>query len=84
MNPSSQFETFTLSQLIKRKRFSDIALYAVWTGGLIGIGAAISKVFTAGGLETTTLVVSVLALLASLPVFREKQRIIEVIRRKQN
>lgn len=80
---SEVFTNYTTAALIKRVKFSSLALYTVWAGGTIGILASLSQIVTSGGIESTTFVVSVLALLVSIPVYRERQQIIEIVQDRE-
>lgn len=82
MTPSP-FQAYGLKELQLRKRFSDVALCTVWTGGIIGIIAAIAQIFIGQGLETTTLIISALALLLSIPEYRTRIQIERAIIAKQ-
>lgn len=80
---SEVFTNYTTEALIKRIKFSTLALYTVWAGGAIGILASLSKIVSSGGIEATTFVVSVLALLVSILVYRERKRIIEIVQDRE-
>ena len=54
--------------------FTRFALYTVWICAAIGITAAVSKYFTMGSVEPTTLVFSLIALLLSIPTYRKWRR----------
>jgi hypothetical protein len=84
MNIQEVFEDYSTENLRKRKRLSDMALYAVWIGGSIGILAALSGLISGGGVESTTLVCSVLALLASIPVYFERRKIAGIMAERKN
>ncbi len=80
---SEVFTNYSTEALIKRIKFSTLALYTVWIGGAIGILASLSPIVSDGGIESTTFVVSGLALLAAIPVYRERQRIIEIVQERE-
>ncbi len=80
---SEVFTNYTTEALIKRVKFSSLALYTVWIGGAIGILASLSQIVSSGGIEPTTFVVSSLALLASIPVYRERQHIIGIVQDRE-
>lgn len=80
---SEVFTNYTTESLIKRIRFSSLALYTVWAGGTIGILASLSQIITSGGIESTTFVISVIALLVSIPVYRERQQIVEIVQDRE-
>lgn len=80
---SEVFTYYSTEALIKRIKFSTLALYTVWVGGTIGILASLSQIVTSGGIEATTFVVSVIALLVSIPVYRERQQIIEIVQDRE-
>ncbi len=82
MNISTDFETFTTPQLHKRKKLNNLSLNTIWIGGAIGILAAVSKMFTSGAIESTTLFISIIALLVSIPTYFETERIKSILNQR--
>tara|TARA_Y100000588_G_scaffold359888_1_gene419250 strand:- start:1096 stop:1347 length:252 start_codon:yes stop_codon:yes gene_type:complete len=76
---SPAFENFTTEQIKKRKRLTTLALNLVWIGACIGILAAVSRLFTNGAIEETTLLFSLITILVSVPVYRERKRIDHIL-----
>ena len=62
-------------QLRQRIQFATIAILLVWLGGSIGILAALSKLLFGEPIEMTTLMVSLIALIVSIPVMRERKNL---------
>lgn len=79
---SEVFQNYSTEVLKKRIRFSNIALCTVWGAGLLGVLASFSKLTTTGTVETVTLVISLVSLLASIPVYKEKQKIIGILKNR--
>jgi predicted membrane channel-forming protein YqfA (hemolysin III family) len=76
------FEHHNIKSLRKRKKLSDFALMVVWICGIIGVSAAISKTLQSGEPEILTFLMSVIAVIASIPVFTERQKISRVLKSK--
>ncbi len=77
---AESFEHHNISSLRKRKKLSYIALLTVWIGGIIGVSAAISKTIQTGDPEILTFIMSLLAVIASIPVLLERQKISRVLK----
>ncbi len=68
---SRAFVGYSSQKLNKRLLLTKVALYVVWIGGVFGLVTGFSKSLMQGSIEMTTMVFSVLALLASIPVVKE-------------
>lgn len=79
MNISTDFKSLTTPQLHKRKKLNRLSLNTIWIGGAIGIIAAVSRMFTSGAIESTTLFISIIALLVSIPTYYETERIKNIL-----
>lgn len=79
---TENFETFSTQSLIKRRIFSNVALIMVWIGAAIAIGAVVYRFLTNGEFPSLTLIVSVLALIVSVPVYRERMLISKILNRR--
>lgn len=79
MNISTDFESHTTLQLQRRKKLNTLSLNTIWIGGAIGIIAAVSRMFTTGGIESTTLFISLIALLVSIPTYFETEKIKQIL-----
>ena len=71
----SEFQAFSTTKLIQRLKLSNVAIYVVCIGASIGILTSSLSFFFSGEFATTTAIMSLIALLASRLVVREKRQI---------
>lgn len=79
---SVNFETWPTRNLLNQKRFSIAAVAIVWTGAAFAFGAAMFQLLNVGNLPTTTLLVAIIAVVASIPVYLDAKRIARVLRNR--
>ncbi len=68
--------------LQRKQRFASFALSMVWMGASFAVGAAFYRLSLSGEFPTITFVVALIALLASVPVYREKRMIRSILRQR--
>jgi len=73
MSRFAQLHTLRTPSLVKRLRLTNFALIAVYVGAAIAILASLYTFFMSGILPANTFWVSVVALLASVPVYMERK-----------
>ncbi|MEL6141405.1 MAG: hypothetical protein AAFQ37_14660 [Bacteroidota bacterium] len=77
-----QLDTLSTKSLETRKRFSNLALLCVWIGAGIAFLALLFSLSVTGTFHFTLFVTICLALLASLPVYIEKKRILAILEKR--
>ena len=73
MSRFAQLHTLRTSSLIKRLRLTNFALFMVYVGAAIAILASLYTFFMSGILPASTFWMSLVALLASVPVYMERK-----------
>lgn len=68
--------------LIQKRKFSNFALITVWLGATIALFATCYAWIRDGVLPETTFFMAIIALMASFPVYSEKKRIIEILKKR--
>lgn len=76
-------DTISTAQLIKREKFSRIALLTVWLGASFAIFATCYRFFLDGNLPISTFIMVIIALIASIPVFYEKKQILAILEKRE-
>ena len=72
---TESFEQWPARRMRQRQRLTKLALIVVWIGAAAAFAAAVSKLFTEGSIEQTTIVFAILAIANSIPVYRDYRRI---------
>ena len=75
-------ENIPTKSLNNRKKLAGFALYAVWLGASFAIGAALYRFFTDGLIPIRTIETSLMALVVSIPVYRERKRILAELEKR--
>ena len=79
---NQNFDHLSVKHLNQRKRLSNFALAVVSIGALLAITASFYVFSVDGVMPITTLVVSILALIAAFPVYLEKKQVLASLKRK--
>lgn len=76
-------DSMSTRNLDQKNKLARFALIAVWLGGAIAINATIIRYAMTGYFPTETLVMAIIALLISIPVYRERQVIVDILRSRK-
>ncbi len=75
-----RFDTYTSEKLSRRAVLSNLVLCTVWAGASVAmIVGSFRLIESSGEIGLTTVVVSMLALLASIPAWLQRQKIYKVL-----
>ncbi len=75
-----KFDTYPTEKLSRRGVLSTFALCTVWVGAAVALLAGAYRLIESGGeIGLTTVAVSMLALLASIPAWVERQKIYKTL-----
>ena len=85
MNASQHpLEPISNRKLARKKRLNEIALLTVLIGASLALMASFYHLWIQGSYPFTTGIVSLLALMAAWPVFRERKQIIWVLNQRSD
>lgn len=73
------FESMSTESLRQQSRLSNIALNTVWLGAAFALVAAVLKGAVTGLTPGITVLMALLALLASVPVYRQRQKMVQIL-----
>ena len=79
INMNENLDLLTTEALIKRRNLSSFALILVALGASIAIIASFYSLSQNGIFPTNTFLASIIGLMAAIPVFLERQKIIELL-----
>ncbi|MEL7122152.1 MAG: hypothetical protein AAFO07_22075 [Bacteroidota bacterium] len=77
---TQSFEWMPTNQLEQRKKLTNTALMLVCIGSAVAIAAAFYRFSISGDFPTATFGMALIALLASVPVWMERIRILKILR----
>lgn len=80
---SQNFDLLATTQLNRRKKLTNFALYLVWVGAGFASLASIYTLSRTGVFPSETFISSILALGASIPVFFEKKKIDQILNQRE-
>lgn len=72
-------ESYSTENLSKKKQLDTIAIYTILFGAIFAIGASFYKFAIDATFPTVTFVSSIIALIAAIPVYLEKQKITAIL-----
>lgn len=75
----SELQQQSTESLQAKSRFSQIALLTVWIGAGIAIAAVLFNLMARDLFPATTFITALIALLASIPVYRERRQVQTVL-----
>ena len=81
---TSNLESYSTESLNKKKQLDTIAIYTVLFGAIFAIGASFYRFNLDATFPTITFVSSIIALIAAIPVYLEKQKIAAILMQRSN